>query len=166
MRRRNFLKNTVMGMAAFAGTNLADLRAEGLRANAGTAPQAPSERNTEQTVGRPVRIVSIGFKGGMPLSKIVEHVDAEASRGSEIIVLPELCRGHNAASEESLHGPTVTAMAALAKKHKTYIAVPIDRRDGNRRLNSVVLIDRSGQVACVYDKVFPSWGEYLKVHPS
>jgi hypothetical protein len=56
-------------------------------------------------------------------------------------------------------------MAVLAKKHKTYIAAPIDRRDGDRRLNSVVLIDRFGQVACVYDKVFPSWGEYLLVHP-
>jgi hypothetical protein len=56
-------------------------------------------------------------------------------------------------------------MAALAKKYKTYIVCPIDRRDKNRRLNTVVLLDRSGKVACVYDKVFPYWSEY-DVHPS
>jgi hypothetical protein len=51
-------------------------------------------------------------------------------------------------------------MAVLAKKRNTYIAVPIDRRDGDRRLNSVVLLNRSGQVACIYNKVFPYWSEY------
>jgi hypothetical protein len=51
-------------------------------------------------------------------------------------------------------------MAALAKKHSTYIVVPIDRRDGAQRLNSVVLLDRAGRAACVYDKVFPYWSEY------
>ena len=84
----------------------------------------------------------------------------EGARGTDVIVLPELSRGLNDASEEPLHGPTITAMSGLAKKHNTYIAVPIDRRDGKRRLNSVVFLDRSGLVACVYDKVFPYWEEY------
>jgi hypothetical protein len=55
-------------------------------------------------------------------------------------------------------------MAALAKKYNTYIVCPIDRRNKNLRLNTVVLLDRSGKVACVYDKVFPYWSEY-DVHP-
>jgi hypothetical protein len=61
-------------------------------------------------------------------------------------------------------------MAALAKKHRTYLAVPIDRRDGQRRLNTIVLLDRSGKVVCLYDKVFPYWNEFdvrpFDVHPS
>jgi predicted amidohydrolase len=87
-------------------------------------------------------------------------VDEEGARGTDIIALPELSRGLDKGSQEPLHGSTVTAMSALAKKHKTYIACPIDRRDGSRRLNSVVLLDRSGMVVCVYDKVFPYWSEY------
>ena len=51
-------------------------------------------------------------------------------------------------------------MAALANKHRTYIVCPIDRWDGRQRLNSAVLLDRQGQVACVYDKVYPFWSEY------
>jgi predicted amidohydrolase len=126
--------------------------------------QAP-ERFTGQKIGRPVRIVSVGFKGSTPLREIAQHVDEEGSRGCDIIVLPELCRGQGEASDEPLHGPTVTAMTALAEKHRTYIAVPIDRRDHNGRRNSVVLLDRSGCIACVYDKVFPYWSEY-DIHPS
>jgi predicted amidohydrolase len=82
----------------------------------------------------------------------------------DVIALPELCRGLNDKSEEDLPGPTVTTMAALAKKYRTYIVCPIDRRNGNLRPNTVVLLDRRGQVACTYDKVFPYWSEY-DVHP-
>lgn len=56
-------------------------------------------------------------------------------------------------------------MAALASKHRTYIAVPIDRRDLGRRLNTVVLLDRTGHVVCHYDKDFPYWSEYAVTPP-
>lgn len=155
MKRRNFLMNTVVGMGALAGSGVGGLGAESLKA---------SEDRQEQKVGRPVRIVSIGFKDTQPLEAIVKRVDEEGALSPDVIILPELCRGQNQKSEEPLHGPTVTAMAALAKKHKTYIAVPIDRRDGARRLNSTVFLDRSGQVVCIYNKVFPYWSEF-DVHP-
>lgn len=96
---------------------------------------------------------------------MAEQVDKAGSANVDVIALPELCRGQNDNSEEDLQGPTVTTMAALAKKHKTYIVLPIDRRNKNLRLNSVVLLDRSGNVACVYDKIFPYWTEY-DVRPS
>ena len=165
MTRRMLLRKMAIEMAAVAGTGLMALRAEGLNTNGTAGLEMPSGDSTGQRIGRPVRIVSIGFKGSTPLREIAEHVDREGSLGCDIVLLPELCRGQDKASEESLHGPTVTAMTALAEKHKTYIAVPIDRRDGNRRLNSVVLLDRSGRIACVYDKVFPYWSEY-DVHPA
>jgi predicted amidohydrolase len=129
-----------------------------------------SQPDTEQVgrsadiVGRPVRITSISFPNGLPLDEIADDVDKAGSARVDVIALPELCRGQNDKSEEDLHGPTVTRMAALAKKHRTYIVCPIDRRKGNLRLNTVVLLDRRGQVACTYDKVFPYWSEY-DVHP-
>lgn len=157
MRRRVFLRDAALGLGAFAGTGLG---ARGVE----PSPANVHNRNKAQEVGRPVRIVSIGFTDSEPLTEIAERVDEEGSLSPDIIVLPELCRGQDKESEEPLHGPTVTAMASLAKKHKTYIVVPIDRRDGNRRFNSTVLLNRSGQVVCVYNKLFPYWSG-LDAHP-
>ena len=153
MNRRMFLRNSAIGMGAMTKVGFNDLHADDQSAH----PLAGPGRG----LGRPVRVASIGFKGGaVPLEKMASLVDEEGARGADVIVLPELCRGMDDGSEEPLHGPTITAMCGLAKKHKTYIAVPIDRRDGKRRLNTVVFLDRSGLVACVYDKVFPYWTEY------
>jgi predicted amidohydrolase len=124
-------------------------------------PAAGAKATSGDGIGRPVRFASIGFKqGGLPLEKMASLVDQEGARGTDVILLPETARGQDQTSVEPLHGPTVTTMSALAKKHKTYVACPIDRKDGNRRLNSTVLLDRSGTVACVYDKVFPYWSEF------
>lgn len=166
MKRRTFLRNTAIGMAAFAGTGLTTLGAAGLPADQPEGSEVPPASGVPGNVGRPVRVVSIGFLGStsIPLETIAEHVNQEAFRGADVVLLPELCRGQDQSSEEPLHGPTVTAMAALAAKHSTYIAVPIDRRDNGRRLNTVVLLDRSGRIVCMYNKVFPYWSEFT-VHP-
>ena len=76
------------------------------------------------------------------------------------LFLPETWRGQKDDTMETLDGPTVNAMSALARKHRTYIACPIDRKAGDRRLNSAVLIDRDGRVVFVYDKVYPYWSEF------
>jgi predicted amidohydrolase len=106
--------------------------------------------------------VSIGFKPGLPLERIAALVDQEGARGADIIALPETCRGQNDRSQEALDGPTVSAVARLAAQHRTYVACPIDRKAGDRRLNSAVLLDRSGQVAGIYDKLYPTYGELTK----
>lgn len=161
MRRRTFLTGAAMGMTAFAGGSLPALKAEKPATDETGSTTASSVANADQSVGRPVRIVSIGFQGtGMPLERIIQHVDEEGARGADVIALPETCRGQDASSEEPLRGPTVTAMAALAAKHRTYIVVPIDQQDQRKRLNTAVLLDRTGHVACQYNKVFPYWAEY------
>lgn len=109
-------------------------------------------------IGRPVRVVSISFSG-RSLAEIIGVVDREAERGADLIALPETWLGQGG-SPESLDGPTVTAMAALARTHRTYIVCPIDRTEGERRLNSAVLLDRDGAIVGVYDKVYPYWSEY------
>lgn len=163
MKRRTFLRNSVVGVSGLAGMSYAGLATvESMRMGEATTEQRgkPGDR-----VGRLVRITSISFPNGLSVNEIAEQVDKAGTAKVDVIALPELCRGQGNESWEDLHGPTVTAMAALAKKHRTYIVCPIDRSNKKLRLNTVVLLDRSGKVACVYDKVFPYWSEY-DVHPS
>jgi predicted amidohydrolase len=118
----------------------------------------PAAQASAQKIGRPVRVVSLSFSG-RSLADIAEVVDREGTKGVDLFLLPETWRGQKD-SPETLDGPTVTAMGALAKKHSTYLVCPIDRQDGARRLNTAVLIDRAGKIAGVYDKVYPYWSEF------
>jgi beta-ureidopropionase len=163
MKRRTFLRNSVIGVSGLAGMNYASLATGELNMRSESTTQQHS--SPSDGVGRLVRITSISFPNGVPLEEIGQQVDKAGAAKVDVIALPELCRGQDDKSEEDLHGPTVTMMAGLAKKHKTYIVCPIDRRNKNLRVNTVVLLDRDGKVACVYDKVFPYWSEY-DVHPS
>ena len=156
MDRRQFFINSAAALGSFASLE-----------GAGSASPDGSTNHTEgpvTKVGRPVRAVSIGFKPGLALPQIAALVDQEGARAADLIALPETCRGQNDQSPESLDGPTVSTLARLAEKHRTYIVCPIDRMDGRRRLNSAVLIDRRGQIAAVYDKLYP-YGEEFKKHP-
>jgi predicted amidohydrolase len=111
-------------------------------------------------IGRPVRITSVSFPNGRTLLEIAHVVDREASRGCDLVILPETWLGQGDHEPEPLDGLTVSTMAALAKEHQCYIVCPIDRIDGSRRFNTSVLIDRAGQVAGRYDKVYPYWSEF------
>src|SRR5580658_6138265 len=103
MNRRMFLRNSAIGMGAMTKVGFNDLHAEDQNAT-------PLAGSVADGVGRPVRVASIGFKGGaVPPEKMASLVDEEGARGTDVIVLPELCRGMNDASEEPLHGPTITA---------------------------------------------------------
>ena len=82
MRRRTFLRNTAVGVAALVGTGLTTMGAEGLRPNEAEDRKTPAGSSAGEHIGRPVRVVSIGFQGAStPIEKIVEHVDEEASPG-------------------------------------------------------------------------------------
>ncbi len=118
------------------------------------------------TIGRPVRITSISFAPGKTLAEVLALVDQQGALGADLIILPETFMGQHAdnSSMETLAGPTVTNMSLLARKHKTHVVCPIDRIDGDQRLNTAVLLDRSGAVAGLYDKVFPYWSEFDKDH--
>lgn len=111
-------------------------------------------------IGRPVRVVSVSFANGKTLAEIAGVVDREAAQGADLVALPETWLGQSDHIPEPIDGPTITTMAALARKHRTYIVCPIDRWDGAQRVNSSVLLDRNGAVACVYDKVYPYWSEF------
>jgi predicted amidohydrolase len=162
MERRKFLTSSA---GALAGLRFGGLGRSEKSALANTVPSAAVPSNDQ--VGRPVRVVSIGFKNQTrSLEEIANVVDAEGSRGADVIALPEAWRGQkDEGTEEILEGPTITAMAPLARKHRTYIVCPIDRKDGQQRRNTAVLLDREGKVATVYNKVFPWTPEVLRLTP-
>ena len=150
MKRRQFVK----GAAAAIGAIAYGARAIPATAQDSTpADEAPAKKN------RHVRAVSISFDWHVPpLAQLADRVDRETAQGTDVIILPEHCQGfdeHGQKTLETLDGPTITAMAKLARRHRTYIVCPIDRRDGNLRFNSAVLLDRRGQVVCTYDKIYP-----------
>jgi predicted amidohydrolase len=131
---------------------------------AACSPLRADERASENRVGRPVRVVSLSFRG-QSMRDVLGVVDAEGARGADLIVLPETWRGQNDHTRESLEGPTIRELRNLAQKYNTYIVSPIDRIAGDERLNSAVLLDRKGQVAGVYDKVYPYWSELDHAQP-
>lgn len=160
MHRRQFLKNS-MEAGALAGLGLA-----GVSGKAATHPHPAVTGGAP--IGRPVRVVSIGLKNRTrSLEQISQVVDKEGARGADVIALPEAWQGqsYDGSTEEDLHGATITAMSALAAKHRTYIVCPIDRKDSQQRLNTAVLLDREGKVATVYNKVFPWTPEFLRDKP-
>ncbi len=110
--------------------------------------------------GRPVRVTSISFANGKLLDEVVAIVNRVGALGADVIVLPETFLGQNDATPETLDGPTVTALAEVARRHQAYIVCPIDRIEGEHRLNTAVLLDRSGRVAGLYNKVYPYWSEF------
>lgn len=114
--------------------------------------------NASEKTGRPIRVVSLCFTAGYNFSEILKIVDQEGAKGTDIIVLPETWRGDKLV--ETLKGESITGLSKLAKKHNTYIISPIERMDGKIHYNTAVLIDRTGNVAGVYDKVYPYWSEF------
>ena len=108
-------------------------------------------------VGRPVRLASISLHG-QALREVAKLVEQTAEGGTDLVVLPETW--NDGWGPEPLDGETVSRMAALAKRYQTYIVCPIDRSAEQVRLNTAVLLDRNGEIAGLYDKVYPYWSEF------
>lgn len=113
--------------------------------------------------GRQVRVaaIAIGFGGDhdAKLRLALEHLEIAGKRQVDIACLPEEFAGTTKA--ETLTGPTVTAVAALARKHHMYVVCPIREQGDREQYNTAVLLDRQGNMAGYYRKVFVVWGEDL-----
>ena len=96
------------------------------------------------------------------LEKMATHVSEAAALRADLVVFPEICAylgAPDAWAFEELDGPTITAMSAAARAHSVYVVIPQATMEGDRRRNSSVLIDRSGQIAGIYHKNVPTHGE-------
>jgi predicted amidohydrolase/acetyl esterase/lipase len=102
------------------------------------------------------------------LSGFIDEMASEAirtsnGRGLDLAVLPESAVTSTAgpAAERAipLEGPVKETFGALARKHQTYVIVPLDlvEKPGGRAVysNAAVLFDRKGDVAGIYRKVHP-----------
>jgi hypothetical protein len=153
--RRLFLMNSTIALTsltsaevALAATKQQDGRLTGQHRAAGSGGEHRLPARTSTVTGR------------------ADWVDQEGARGVDLIALPETFRGQNERSLETLDGPTITALAPLARKHRTYIVAPIDRKDADRRFNSAVVLDRQGKIAGIYDKIYPYWVEEFPRRPT
>src|SRR5580704_7111377 len=114
MKRRVFLKNSVLGAGGIAGMAYPAIEIGSRGLSASTLAANPSGASEVSGVmGRPVRVTSISFPNGLSVQQIAELVDKAGAAGADVIALPELCRGQDEKSREDLHGPTITAMSAL-----------------------------------------------------
>lgn len=110
--------------------------------------------------GRQVKVaaICIGFDGqhDEKLKLALDHLQTAGRNGVDIACLPEEFSGTQA---EPIPGPTTDAVAQLAKQYNMYVICPIREQAGDKQYNTAVLIDRKGQVAGFYRKVFVFWGE-------
>ena len=119
--------------------------------------------NRSSQQGRPVKVatIAIGYGGNhqQKLALALEHLETAGQKGVDIACLPEEFSG-KAESAEPIPGPTTKAVGELAKKYHMYVVCPIrERANDGRQYNTAVLLDREGNVAGKYRKMFVFWGE-------
>ncbi len=84
-------------------------------------------------------------------------------QGLDLAVLPETAvtstAGPASARAIPLEGPVKETFASVARKHRTYLVVPMDLAEsgpeGTTYVNAAILFDRQGEVAGIYRKVHP-----------
>jgi len=120
------------------------------------------EDTSNDTPGRPVVVATAAIGCGgtfaekMPLA--LECLHAAGKAGADIVCLPEEFCG---TTPEPVPGPITEAVSVLAKQYGMYVICPLCERAGDKEYNTAVLIDREGNIAGVYRKIFVFWGENL-----
>lgn len=125
-----------------------------------TAKGAAVESGEVPVPGRPVVVAAAAIGcGGAYTEKMdlaVKCLHAAGAAGADIVCLPEEFSGGAA---ESVPGPTTGVVATLAKEYGMYVVCPLVEQAGDREYNTAVLIDRAGDIAGRYRKIFVFWGE-------
>jgi predicted amidohydrolase len=121
---------------------------------------------------RKVRVTTTSFHGQQSPASVernrafaVTCVEAAAAECADLLCLPETFLEIGLTAEEkpvaeSMPGPTIDTLAALAREHRLWIVAPISVRTVTGIIeNSAVVVDRRGEVAGNYAKVHPTIGE-------
>ena len=96
------------------------------------------------------------------LQNAIEAVERAARKGAKIICLPELYRTIYFPQypkrdfrkfAEEIPGESTRAFAAIAKRYKAVVIVPVYEKRGGRYLNSAAVIDHTGKLLPVYEKI-------------
>ena len=97
------------------------------------------------------------------LNKVEQEIEHAALRAPDLICIPEtfasveLPEKQFIESAQGLDGAIFSRISALAKKHRVFITCPMLLHDTDNKIyNSVLLLDRNGDIAARYDKSFPT----------
>jgi predicted amidohydrolase len=114
---------------------------------------------------RKVTIASINLRPGPTkssaesVSLFLETVEAKVREKTDIILLPEGITVVGTGKTypevaETIPGPTTARLAEMARRKSSYVAAGIYEREGAAIYNTAVLIDRAGNIAGKYRKVY------------
>ena len=97
--------------------------------------------------------VSIGWNGDpdKALELAIDHLHTVGKSGVDIACLPEEFVGPEA---EPVPGPTTRAVGEIARQYNMYIICPVHEKVDTCHYNTAVLIDRSGNIAGYYRKIY------------
>jgi predicted amidohydrolase len=114
---------------------------------------------------RPVTVASINLKPNRTSSpaesvtRFLEAIENSVKVKTDVILLPEgitqVGTGKDYAEvAEPIPGPTTGRLGEVARKRSTYVAAGIYEREGSVVYNTAVLMDREGNLAGKYRKVY------------
>jgi predicted amidohydrolase len=183
MIRRGFCLLVILSASRgyYGVVTAAETPAPGARPDASAARRPVEQERIGPKANRPPRKMVIGTAiygpyGKYPglderlkvLTGLVESMVSQAEkqypgRGLDLAVLPEtaLTSNNGPARDRAipLQGKVQEAFGALARKHKTYLLIPLDLAGVDSRgafcSNAAVLFDRRGEVVGIYRKVHP-----------
>ncbi|MDD3927797.1 MAG: carbon-nitrogen hydrolase family protein, partial [bacterium] len=103
------------------------------------------------------------------LYRAQDRIRAVGRDNPDLILMAELFANHEKALTleavaevaQTVPGPITEELFALAREFGTYIAFGLRRQDGEHFYNSLVLLDREGKPAWIYDKATPMAEEML-----
>jgi predicted amidohydrolase len=176
------MKNYHVGLAAAGGMVLMLLSCVASQTSSGRSALTEKESNAAMSTTQrdsPPRKVIVGSlmyamyrdypgleKRLQTLSAFIDDMARQSQEkygaGLDLVALPETAinggrEGPAAEIAEPIQGPVLDILGAAARKHKTYVIVPLYlAEDASRKkvYNACVLLDRQGQVAGTYRKVY------------
>lgn len=111
-----------------------------------------------------MKVAAVQFKGRKAdpegsLAELVALAD-RAAAGADLVVLPEMAAtgyvfesaDHVRSVAEPADGPTLAALAPVAKAHGSWVVCGFPEVDGERLFNSAIVVDPKGALAFTYRK--------------
>ena len=114
-----------------------------------------------------VNILSLAFGQNRKIHQgwdgVLNIIKENLNGTEDIVMLPETCLGGEI---NQLGDGFLSGISAIAAKNKIYILASVYRKlDDNSYANSAVFYDRKGEIAFIYDKVYPFLGEFSENAP-
>ena len=147
LSRRKLLSNAAAGVAAAAAHSLSGgpLRGASATTRVGSMARHRSRLPEWRRASTPAQ----------KRDTMLALFDRALKQKPDLVCFPEMFTGAKAAAAETVPGPTTDAFAQRAKAHRCYVICPIRRIGEGKHWNSAVVLDRSGQILGIYDKVHP-----------